>query len=419
MLLLCISRISHALLLFEISLLLASVSGSRILRRQPGRLNRRGLRGTQGNQGRTITIVTDTLSEDAIVLDQEIVYPAHSFVVFGGTDEEHPLRVELVGPTVDDVPFGLAISVVQLLNEREDIGDPQFPLPKDVSRSMVILSRTTQLRNAEIFNPLLDYRFDTTPADDHPQPVIEVAYGTHLRRPDLQFDPSSRDTLGTLSSHRFVEVLLCRPEFGIYTADSLHQIWGTNPQVPGTNAAARFNGELWASAKRLSNLVRERPATDYFKRYPPDSPEVLRVKQLMVTETPIEYIFFEARTSQPRSLNGPHRSSLATLLQLSPLVRAGRRIYWTWRTDRPWMGLVNIFVPSTFSRATSVFVLNRDPRLTSGSLLPRAHRELIVRPDAILPPVAVALALPTPVPEIDFFDRPEFDIFNLPNLNLP
>ena len=414
-----ISRISHALLLFEISLLLASVSGSRALRRQPARLDRRGFPGTLRNQQRTITIVTDTLSEDALAVDQDIIYPAHSFVVFGATDEECPLRVELVSPTVDGDSFGLAISVIELLNEREDIGDPQFPLPKDVSRSMVLLSRTTQLRNADIFNPLLDSSFDTMPADDHPHPVLEVAYGTHMRRPDSQLNPSGPDSLGTLSSHRFVEVLLCRPEFGHYTGDSLRQIWGTNPQVPGTNAFARFNGERWASAQRLSKLVKERPASEFFRRYPADSLEVLRVKQLMAAETPIEYIFFEARTSQPRSLNAPRRSSLATLFQLSPFVRAGRRIYWTWRTDRPWMGLIKIFVPSTFSRAKSVLILNRDPRLTSGNLLPDAHRKLIVRPDAMLPPVAVALAPPTPVPGIDLFDRPEFNIFDLPNFNMP
>ena len=204
-----ISIVTHALLLSALNILLLSKYCVRALWNQSSSLSRSPLPIKWRSLLCTITIVTDARLSDTIsLLNNLTVNPAHSWVVFGATAEDRPLRVELVIPTVNNIPYGLAILVIKLFGVREDIGDLNFPLTRDVRCIHTCLVATTELRNAEIFNASPQSNINSQPGQS---PVLDLALESHSIV-DLIWSWRRRNYLGNL--HRFVEALLLQPTFG-------------------------------------------------------------------------------------------------------------------------------------------------------------------------------------------------------------
>ena len=353
------SRVTYALLLSALNILLLSEHCVEALWNQSSSLSRSSSPIKRRSLPRTITIVTDTRLSDTIsLLDDLTVNPAHSWVVFGATAEDRPLRVELVSPTVNGIPYGLAISVIELFGEREDIGDLDFPVARDVRRINTHLVATTELRNAEIFNPFPQSDIDSVAGQS---PVLDLALESHLIV-DHTWRWRGRNYLG--NSHRFVEALLLQPAFGTLVVAEMLVISEEPEKTLSGGDLARFKGELWAYFRRLLN-VRGGRHPMFHRSVDRQS---LRSDHLLDKPIPVNHILFEARTSQSRVRATPGRPSVAVLFQLYSLMQDRKTVYKARRITNSWSRLALALDASSHSRGKCFVSLSRDPRWTSGFL---------------------------------------------------
>ena len=322
---------------------------------------------------RTITIVTDAQQIDGLPGQYGSLYPAHSWVIFGATDEDRPLRVELVSPIIDGVPNGLAISVIELASDREDVGEVDFPLPKDTTRYTDHVQQTTKLRNAEIFNPFAEPGSEATMADGLLHTVLDAEKMAAEALPHpvlalaLKVSPSVMH--GSMrSSHHFVQALVCRGEFSV----PLRDMWWSANSVPrrlamdwslqkrqdaiGPDLSRSFSRWLWPTSHRDRDW--------------------LRVNQIMGINNPITHIFYEAAQSQPRLRGARRNPSVTSLFEIYAVPQSGETVYRAARILNPWKSLLKASPPSTFKLRQSTVTLSRDPRLTSGYLLPTEFGQL-------------------------------------------
>lgn len=320
------------------------------------------LRRSRG-QERTITLVTDTLRKDPMMIESgAIVYPAHSWVVFGATTEERPLRVELVSPIIGDVPHGLAVSVIELVSEREDIGDLGYPLPDKTIRTNVHERLTTTLRNAQLFDPHMP--------SDSIGPILDyIFHARHQADSEQLLGPS----LHTSCSHYFAESLV-RLCIASDTEELIGPLAGLIPWLGRPNVVARWKAEEWAKYKRAFSLTGQSLASSTIRNglyrgfaHPgrPTGPSALGVR---LKNIPIDHIFFEARLPQPRLRGAPRRPSVAALYELYPDVENGETVYRAGSITSPMAGLLQALPQSRFRHGQSIVRLSRDPYLTSGYL---------------------------------------------------
>ena len=392
---------SHTLLFSILSLLIASVHSHAGIRRRSTSHSPRAEPRRRAGQARTIKIVTDTLLEGEIVTENgKVLYPAHSWVIFGSTAEEGPLRVELVSPTIDNVSKGLAISVNELLGDGEDIGDLTFPLPVNVERTTLTVNGVTKLRNADIFDPIIDPATNAAMASGRISPVLKLAIRNRsiIREAQLPLGLS-----GATGSHLFAEMLVS--QLGAIPLIPLEE-WSTTVNIDGENAIARGDSERWTYIKRFRSLLLSQPLESFYPHHSTDSTESLKLSHELGTISPVEHIFYEARATQPRMPGSPGRSSVVSILELDPVLRTdGSTSYKARRILDPWSNLLRGSRPSTFRHGSSIVKLSRDPHLTSGHLMPDqiGHLPLIFGPPTGLPTPA---ALPSSTSTSTSFPTP-------------
>lgn len=353
----------HALLL-SIAGLLLLMPGHCVDMPSVGSLSpSRGSGATRGaGPERTITIVTDTSFGPSA--DVYTPCPAHSWVVFGATAEEGPLRVEIVSPIINKINHGLVISVIELLSEREDIGELDYPVSVGVRRTNARLMKTTKLRNVEIFNPTLDFfepGFDRDRVGRRPSPVIALALQLNGLI-NMPITKSARD------SHSFVENLLLRYEFGPNHPEDVQELLHCGSQPISPNAMARQLGKQWAEAERMERLrlmiSRQRGG---------EAGQALSGWQLgkiaeRLPAIAMYHIFYEAPRPQPRTRGSLRQSPLQAVFELHAYTTVDRyRMSGARRILDP--NLYRAWVPSTFRHGGSLVSLSRDPRLTSGYFL--------------------------------------------------
>ena len=321
---------------------------------------------------RTITIVTDTLHvESAGLLGPG---PAHSWVVFGETANEKPLRVEVVSPIRYQKPAGLAVSVIELLSAREDIGELGFPLPAHTSRTKLRLKKTTTLSNIEIFDPSLEvyepgvYNMGV---ERLPGPVLALAL--QCRRKGKLY--SIGDELQ--NSHGFAQALVMREELGPNHPDDSQQVFPSWPVLGCPNTEARWYANRWAKNARIEKM---RPVM--VPNYGRDRMlelinEVSRELASRIRTIEMDHIFFEAPMPQPRLQGAPRQASVAAVYELRFRGQNVAGEFEILRLMSPssfqvWSRLPYNRKPAPFHRGQSIVSLSRDPRLTSGYLLPDA-----------------------------------------------
>ena len=307
--------------------------------------------------------MTDTLHEDPIVSTYGTDYPAHSWVVFGPTAEERPLRVEMVSPIVDNIARGYAISVIELRGEGEDVGDLDYRLPHGTTRTRQRLKRTTRLRNSELFNPLADPdTYSAKGKGGFPHPIVKSALRLYLNSETPCCSSVSDVRLG---SHDLVTTLLGQREFSPLMKADLQPNMDTSEY---DNYRARDMGQKWARAKRRS-------------RFMPD-PTKGAASQRLVTEnlqrlgaisanTAIrnDQIFYEIRMPQPRLRSAPRRPPITFLFEIQRAKLYGRISSRVRCVIEPWMSLARALPLPPFRQSRPIVSLSRDPRLTSGHIL--------------------------------------------------
>ena len=313
---------------------------------------------------RTITIVTDRPDEDDVYLSgpDNFKRPAHSWVVFGATDEEGPLRVELVSPTIDGASYGFAISVIELVSEREDIGLAFYPLPSFTSRTQLPLIRTTRLRNAEIFSPSADLSIDNMRRRGLPCPVLRLALRLCA---NCDNSPFSDQQDQRVNSHSFAEALFEEPEFSPHL---LTEFRHARRFQAFRNIQSRLDGLRWAHFERRLRLIPARTLWSVLGgAYP--KPEALRQLRAIHDVTPTDYIFYQAPRPQPRLRGAPRQPPLAYVVAIDrsdPSREARTQVR---QIKTAWKGLLWDLPPSPRWHRDSIVSLSRDARLTSGDFI--------------------------------------------------
>jgi hypothetical protein len=102
---------------------------------------------------------TPNISDTVTAANGEVRYPGHGWLLFGGTEQDGPLRVELVAPTIGGVMDGLALKVTDYTSTRDDEGQADWPLPRHTVRRTHRYKDATTLQNDQIFNPSLQTSF--------------------------------------------------------------------------------------------------------------------------------------------------------------------------------------------------------------------------------------------------------------------
>ena len=357
----------YALRLALVSLLCVGTHGDdHVLQRRDTPRRKISVRSPGTGLPRSITIVTDTLLEDPIInSDAETLHPAHSWVIFGSTSEERPLRVELVTPTINDVPHGFAISVIELISDRDDVGNLDYALPTNVRRTITTLTATTRLQNVEIYDPYVGDADDAAKsADDAPFPVLWIA---QQRATLLHRSKPVEDFFVIKDSHRFVEDLIgATGAFDISAPEDLIRVWGDRPYTPGTNAWARANAIEWGFLKRIVDSTREPGDLHYYWRNGLPSED----SNIGPKAVPLNHIFYEVRVSQPRLRTAPRQPSVLYVSELYLLERDGVRLYAAQRIKGPLAGFLRRSGQAILRHGPSIVRLSRDPHLTSDALSP-------------------------------------------------
>ena len=324
------------------------------------------------NPERTITIVTDTLHVESV--HSVGPGPAHSWVVFGETANEKPLRVEVVSPIRYQNPAGLAVSVIELLGAREDIGELDFPLPAHTSRTNLRLKKTTTLRNIEIFDPSLEVY----------EPGVYIMGVERLPGPVLALALKCRNK-GKLysigdelqNSHGFAQALVMREELGPNHPDDSQQVFPSWPVLGGPNTEARWYADRWAKNARIEKM---RPVFVPYHGRDRMMEFINEVSRELASRTrtiEMDHIFFEAPMPQPRSQGAPRQASVAAVYELRFRGHNFAGEFEVHRLMSPssfqvWERLPYNRKLAPFHRGQSIVSLSRDPRLTSGYLLPDA-----------------------------------------------
>ena len=405
--------LSHVLPLMVLTLFSTRTFCDRGVRNQSPSNRRRTLPSKkQKGLERSMTLVTDTLEDagTAVFCGRDILRPGHSFLVFGATAEEGALRVELVSPTIDGLPYGLAISVTELASSREDVGDLQFPMPAGTKRSNMLLERTTKLRNAQIFNPFLEPDTDTVMSPDQSFPILEIALRHFSRTHDPLMSVSYKYGW---NSHTFVEELARRPDFGTPGG-------GPVRVLGNENIWARFAGACWALLQldRLevdpSDIMK--PLRDLIKARIPLDVKGARPVRRPGAATPIYHIFYEARAPRSSLLGDPSHSTVSAMFELFYTEGNLERQYGARKIKNPWKGLISALNLPTSHHSQPIVRLSRNPLLTSAalssneigylpSLLTSQERPLtqVVRPAPIWLPLSAA---PAPSPSSNSVPQP-------------
>ena len=169
------------------------------------------------------------------------------------------------------------------------------------------------------------------------------------------------------NSHLFVRALLSRIRLSSDRFNDI-QVSGYDARpTAGANAVARWEGDHWAILKRFSSLTHQYPVDFWHQHYQLGGADLRRLTTQMTSINPVQHIFYEALIPRSRTQGAPRRRSFAFLYEL---VR--------WDSDAcrarsimsPWMDLIRASQPPTFRHGQSIVALSRDPRLTSGYLMP-------------------------------------------------
>lgn len=191
---------------------------------------------------RRIAVVVDITREYGIRSTDDrdvLIFPAHTYVVFGRTRADDPLVVELASPMINRRPRGLAVAVSDYT---QTAGGAEFgPLepPRNetrIRRVIDILPQNTTATNEDIFDPRLGKANLGRPAS-----IVERLWVDNFVVNDEAGYGSAMGWFG--DSHEFVDMLLEQSPF-LYTRNQRDR------DAPAT-AHAMASAQEWARMARL------------------------------------------------------------------------------------------------------------------------------------------------------------------------
>lgn len=283
---------------------------------------------------RTVTVVTDTLAVDPVTIEgsKYPIFPSQAYILFGPTDREGPVKVELVTPTIDSVPRGLAISVMDFsqLSAPDLARQAVYPIPRGLTRKMHTLSVNTTMTNAQIFFRRRSSTPKSTPRSMIEDLWLEMGMTGGFNVYKYNFGDSNELALKILGLSPFVQPTTADETKQKEAADKLKD------ELKLVKTLMLMNGTEWAIAQRTRN------------------------GRDGVARRPAEHIFYEI----PAAPGSPLKDQ--------------RLLFEMDKRDTGWTGIQWRMRRVTNQALADAAVLSRDPRLTS-DVLPLSQRGSFMR----------------------------------------